>query len=163
MQFKRVLNSLDISALYTQDSKSKGKIEKGFDYFQRRLSFECERYRVKTVREAMKILTDLVDFHNCKRVHMETEEIPIERWNRAKREKRSKLRPLPQHKDLDVIFSLHFSRTVYNDGTIKFQARSYKLNQVPGRKIIVAFQPGRKLIGLYNNEKIWQYHFDGYR
>jgi len=163
VQFKRVLSSLDISTLYAQDAKSKGKIEKGFDYFQRRLPFECERYQVKTVREAMKILTDLVDFYNVKRVHMETEEIPIERWKRADKDKRSKLRPLPSDLDLDAIFSLHFPRTIYNDGTIKFQGKSYKLNQKPGRKVIVAFQPGRKLMALYNDEKIWQYHFEGYR
>lgn len=163
IQFKRVLNSLEISALYAQDAKSKGKIEKGFDYFQRRLPFECERYQVKTVREAMKILTDQVDFYNHKRVHMETEEIPIERWKRAENDKRNKLRPLPSDLDLDTIFSLHFPRTIYNDGTIKFQGKSYKLNQRPGRKVIVAFQPGRKLMALYNNEKIWQYHFEGYR
>jgi len=163
IQFKRVLSSLDISVLYAQDAKSKGKIEKGFDYFQRRLPFECERYQVKTVREAMKILSDLVDFYNVKRVHMETEEIPIERWKRAEKDKRSKLRPLPSDSDLDAIFSLHFPRTIYNDGTIKFQGKSYKLNQRPGRKVIVAFQPGRKLMALYNDEKIWQYHFEGYR
>lgn len=163
VQFRRVLNSLDISALYAQDAKSKGKIEKGFDYFQRRQPFECERYKVTTVREAMKILTDQVDFYNYKRVHLETEEIPMERWKRAEREKRSKLRPLPQEMDRDAIFSLHFPKTVYNDGTIKFQGKSYRLNQVPGRKVIVAFQPGRKIMALFNNEKIWQYHIEGYR
>lgn len=163
IQFKRVLNSMDISVLYAQDAKSKGKIEKGFDYFQRRLPFECERYRVKTVREAMKILTDQVDFYNCKRVHLETEEIPIERWKRAQREQRSKLRALPQDIDLDAVFSLHFPRTVYNNGTIKFQGKSYRLNQVPGKKVIVAFQPGRKIMALFNNEKIWQYYLEGYR
>lgn len=163
IQFKRVLNSLDISVLYAQNAKSKGKIEKGFDYFQRRLPFECERYKVKTVKEAMKILKNQVDFYNHKRVHMETEEIPMERWKRAEREKRSKLRPLPLDIDLDTIFSLHFPRTVYNDGTIKFQGRSYKLNQAPRRKVIVAFQPGIKIMALFNNQKIWQYHFEGYR
>ena len=163
VQFKRMLNSLDISTLYAQDAKSKGKIEKGFDYFQRRLPFECERYKVKTLREALPILTDQVDFYNTKRVHLETEEIPIERWKRAEREKRSKLRPLPQDLDLDTIFSLHFPRTVYNDGSIKFQGKTYKLNQFPGRKVIVAFQPGRKIMALFNNEKIWQYHLEGPR
>jgi hypothetical protein len=71
IQFKRALNAVDISVLYAQDAQSKGKIEKGFDYFQRRLPLECERYKVKTVREAMKIRADLVDFYNHKRVHLE--------------------------------------------------------------------------------------------
>lgn len=79
VQFKRALNSLDVTVLYAQDAKSKGKIEKPFDYYQRRLPQECERYNVKTVKEAMKILTDLVYFYDNKRVHMETGEIPVQR------------------------------------------------------------------------------------
>jgi len=163
IQFKRVLNSFDISVLYAHDAKSKGKIEKSFDYFQRRLPFECERYKVKTVREAMKILADQVDFYNHKRIHLETEEIPLERWKKAIREKRSKLRPIPQDIDLDAVFSLHFPRTVYNDGTIKFQGKKYKINQLPGKKVTVAFIPGKKIMALYKNQKVWQYHLEGYR
>lgn len=163
IQFKRALNSVDIAVLYAQDAQSKGKIEKGFDYFQRRLPLECERYKVKTVREAMKILSELVNYYNYQRVHQETEEIPAERWKKALQEKRTKLRPLPKEKDLDAIFSLHFQRTVYSDGTIKFQGRTYKINQLPGRKVIAAFVPGRKLMVLFNNQKVWQYHFEGYR
>lgn len=37
----------------------------------------------------MKILADLVHFYDTKRRHMETDEIPLERWNRAVRENRS--------------------------------------------------------------------------
>lgn len=163
IQFKRALNSLDVSVLYAQDAKSKGKIEKPFDYFQRRLPQECERYKVRTVKEAMKILADLVYFYDAKRVHLETGEIPLERWNRAIREGRCKLRPIPEGTDLEAIFSLHFQRTVYNDGTFKFQGRTYKLGQFPGRKITVAFVPGKKLMAFKDNQKIWQYHFAGYR
>lgn len=163
VQFKRALTSLDIAVLYAQDAKSKGKIEKPFDYFQRRLPQECERYKVKTVAEAMKILADLVHFYDNKRVHMETGEIPLERWNRAVKEGRCKLRPLPEDIDLDAIFSLHFQRTVYNDGTFKFQGRTYKLGQFPGRKITVAFVPGKKLMAFKDNQKIWQYYLSGYR
>lgn len=33
VQFKRALNTVDISVLYVKDASSKGKIEKQFDYF----------------------------------------------------------------------------------------------------------------------------------
>jgi len=163
IQFKRALGTLDIATIYASDPKSKGKIEKSFDYFQRRLPIECERYKVKTVREAMPILSDLVHFYNTKRIHTETEETPLERWNRAIKEGRSKLRSLPQDIDLEAVFSLHFQRTVYNDGTFKFQGKTYKLGQFPGRKITVAIVPGKKLMAFKDNQKIWQYHFAGYR
>lgn len=163
VQFKRALNSMDVTVLYAQDAKSKGKIEKPFDYYQRRLPQECERYNVKTVKEAMKILTDLVWFYDNKREHMETGEIPVQRWDRAIKEGRSKLRPIPENTDLDAVFSLHFQRTVYNDGTFKFQGRTYKLGQFPGRKITIGVIPGKKLMAFKNNQKIWQYYFSGYR
>jgi hypothetical protein len=162
IQFKRALSSLDISVLYANDAKSKGKIEKPFDYYQRRLPQECERYKVKTVKEAMEILADLVWFYDNKRVHMETGEIPVNRWNRAIKEGRSQLRPIPEGINLDDIFSLHFQRTVYNDGTFKFQGKTYKLGQFPGTKITVGFIPGKKLMAFKHNQKIWQYHFSGY-
>jgi hypothetical protein len=163
VQFKRVMNSLDVTVLYAQDAKSKGKIEKQFDYFQRRLPVECERFKVKTVKEATKILADLVYFYNEKRDHLETHEIPNQRWQRAIQEKRSKLRRLPKDRDLDAIFSLHFERVVYSDGSIKFMSKTYKINQRPGRKVIVAFIPGKKIMALVNNQKVWQYHLEGYR
>lgn len=163
VQFKRVMNSLDVTILYAEDAKSKGKIEKQFDYFQRRLPVECERFKVKIVKEAMKILADLVYFYNEKRVHLETREIPNQRFNRAIQEKRSKLKKLPKDIDLDAIFSLHFQRIVYNDGSIKFMGKTYKIGQRPGRKVIVAFIPGKKLMALINNQKVWQYHFEGYK
>jgi hypothetical protein len=160
VQFKRALNSVDISVLYAQDAKSKGKIEKQFDYFQRRLPTECERYRVKTIKEAMKILTDLVFFYNEKRIHLETQEIPIQRWKRAIHEKRSKLRPLPKNKDLDVIFSLHYPRSVANDGSFRFHNKLYRIGQYPGKLITVAFIPNKKLMAIYKEQKIWQCHYE---
>jgi len=163
VQFKRALNSLDVAVLYANDAKSKGKIEKPFDYYQRRLPQECERYHIKTVKGAMPILEDLVGFYDNKRRHMETGEIPTERWNRAEREGRSKLRPIPQGLDLDAVFSLHFQRTVNNDGSFKFHSKIYKLGSFPGRKITIGFIPGTKLMAFKNEQKIWQYHFSGYR
>jgi hypothetical protein len=163
VQFKRALNSLDVAVLYAQDAKSKGKVEKHFDYFQRRLPEECERYNIKTVKDAMKILADLVHFYDTKRIHMETGEIPLERWNRAVKEGRCKLRPIPLNTDLDAIFSLHFQRSVYNDGTFKFQGKTYNLRQYPGKEITIGVIPGKKIMAFKDNQKIWQYHFSEYR
>jgi hypothetical protein len=181
VQFKRALNALEIAVLYAEDAKSKGKIEKPFDYLQRRLPQECERYKVKDIKEAMKILADIVDFYDTKRVHMETEEIPMARWNRALREGRSKLRPLPQAQaqaqaqaqyqaqdvdlDLDFIFSLHFQRTVHKDGTFSFEGNKYKIGQFPGEEITIAYIPNKKLMAytVKDNQKVFQYHFEGYR
>lgn len=164
IQFKRALNSLDISVIYASDAESKGKIEKSFDYFQRRLPSECERYKVRTVNDAMPILDELVYFYNTRRIHEETQEIPLERWNRALKEGRAKLRPLPSGINLDTIFSLHFQRTVKPDGRFSLQGNTYRLKQLRDKRVTVALIPQRKIMVLNdNNEIIWQYHFEGYR
>jgi hypothetical protein len=94
---------------------------------------------------------------------METGEIPLERWNRAVKDGRSKLRQLPQGIDLDAIFSLHFERTVYSDGTFKFQGKTYDLRQMPGKKVTIGVIPGYKIMAFKDQKKIWQHHFRGYR
>lgn len=163
VQFKRALESVDVTVMYAERAQSKGKIEKQFDYFQRRLPQECERYKVRKVKQAMPILEDLVHYYNTRRIHEETAEIPLVRWNRAMKDGRSKLRPLPQDINLDAIFSLHFQRTVRSDGTFRFQSKEYNLKQCPREQITIAFIPGRKLMALKNNQVIWQYYFEGYR
>ena len=111
----------------------------------------------------MKILSDLVDFYNNKRIHLETNEIPIERWNRAIKEKRTKLRHFNSAIDLDTIFSLHYRRRVSNDGSFRFQSKIYKLKQFAGKEVTIALIPNKKIIVLKKGQKIFQYHIDGFR
>lgn len=42
IQSKRALETLGIGVIYAQSPEAKGKIEKQFDYFQRRLPFLCK-------------------------------------------------------------------------------------------------------------------------
>lgn len=78
VQFKMALNSLGIGLIYTGEGKgaAKGKVEKRFDYFQRRLPYLYEKKRIKTIADAQTELDELVAFYNDCRVHQETEEIP---------------------------------------------------------------------------------------
>lgn len=157
-QFKRALKSLDIGLLYASSPEAKGKIEKRFDYFQRRLPFLCEKHRVSTLGEANRILGELVAFYNEQRVHADTGEIPQQRWEAALRQGKSCLRPLDPQQDLEVVFSLQDERTVKKDGTISFLSRLWKVGQLPGQKITVCYLPGSKLILVKNGQRLWEYH-----
>ena len=66
IQFKRALSSLGIGMIYTgkRQAQAKGKVEKIFDYLQRRLPYLCEKYKVKDCSEAQKILHDLIAYYN---------------------------------------------------------------------------------------------------
>jgi hypothetical protein len=157
-QFKRALGSLDIGLIYARTPQAKGKVEKRFDYFQRRIPFLCEKYRVDKVEEGQKVVSEEVAFYNQMREHSETGEIPLKRWERSIGEGKSCLRPLQEGHDLQVIFSLHLERTVRKDGTISFMGRGWKVGKYPGEKVTVALVPDTKFMILKNDEKLWEYY-----
>jgi hypothetical protein len=155
IQFKRALRSLDIGLIYTEDGspESKGKIKKAFDYLQRRVPYLCERYHIRTLRDAQPILQEEVQFYNEKRVHEETGEIPIERWKAAIQAGKSYLRPFPPT-DLDLVFSLHYERRVKKDGTLSFRGQEYKLRQCAGSMVTLCLIPKQKLLVVWNGQKV---------
>ena len=155
-QFKRALRMLDIGLIYAapDSPESKGKVERIFDYFQSRVPYLCERYRVMSVKEAQKIVDEVCNYYNTERVHMETEEIPQKRWNEAIKAGKGKLRPLPPDTNLDVVFSLYYSRTVKKDGTFSFLGNIYKLKHLAGTRVTVALIPKQKILVLKDGQKV---------
>jgi len=158
VQFKRALEQLNIGIIYAKSPEAKGKIEKRFDYFQRRLPFLCEKYNVVKISEAEKILDELIFFYNEKHVHEETGETPNERWKRGIKQGKSRLRALPEEVDLDYIFSLHYERKVKKDGTISFMGRRWKIGKFPGRIVTVCLIPDKKIMIFKDDQKLWEYH-----
>lgn len=160
IQFRRALGSLDIGMIYTgkRQAQAKGKVEKVFDYFQRRLPYLCEKHKVKDCREAQKILADLVSYYNEKRVHDETGEIPAKRWQEAINNGKVKLRPLDTSVDLDMVFSIHLKRTVRKDGTIMFMGKKWSIGCPKGTPVIVCLIPSVKFMVYRDGKKIWEFH-----
>lgn len=158
VQFKRALESINIGVIYAKSPEAKGKIEKQFDYFQRRLPFLCEKYKVVKISEAEKILDELIHFYNEKHRHEETGEIPNERWKKGIREGKSRLRTLPEEIDLDYVFSLHYERKVKKDGTISFGGKRWKVGKFPKDTVTVCFIPGKKIMIFKDKQKLWEYH-----
>jgi len=158
VQFRRALEELGIGIIYAHSPEAKGKIEKRFDYFQRRLPYLCERYKVTDIQEANRILREeVIPYYNERHIHAETEEIPQVRWQRAIRENRAKLRPLPEEVDLDIVFSLQYQRSVGKDGTISFDGKRWKSGAQPEQKVIACLHPGSKLIIVQDGVKLWEY------
>jgi hypothetical protein len=155
VQFKRALRMLDIGLIYTEEGspEAKGKVEKAFDYFQRRVPYLCERYKVRDVPEAQKIVDEVSNFYNEQRVHMETEEVPRKRWDQAIKAGKGKLRPLDPTVNLDLVFSLHYERTVKKDGTFSFRGKEYKLRHLAEMRVTVGFIPGQKLLVIKDGQR----------
>jgi len=161
VQFKRVIEKLGSHPIYIQEGEKegRGKIEKRFDYFQRRVPYLCERYKVKEISEANKILREEISYYNEKRVHEETEEIPIKRWNKAKASGKSYIIPIPEGIDWDYVFSLHYDRTVDKYGAISFEGKKYTVDRFIGKKVTLCLIPKKKFM-IYskkNEEKLCEY------
>jgi len=133
-QFVRALRSVEVDVKFTAKKypEAKGKIEKRFDYFQRRVPLLCERYRTKSLTEANKILQDEIAYYNEYHIHDETKETPNKRWSRAMHENRNYLRELPTRGKLDIIFGLHYKRRVDKYGTIDFRSKPWP---APGARL----------------------------
>jgi transposase InsO family protein len=160
IQFKRALGSLGIGLIYTGkgEAQAKGKIEKRFDYFQRRLPYLCEKHKIRRTVDAQPILEDLMGYYNECREHQETGEIPSKRWDDAVKEGKSKLKPLDDTVDLDWVFSLHDTRTVRKDGTITVKGKEYKVGRYPGQEITICLIPKIKLMAYKGQDKLCEYY-----
>lgn len=160
VQFKRALSSINVGIIYAKirQPQSKGKIEKMFDYFQRRLPVLAERYKITTVAEAKPILDDIIDFYNKRRVHMETDMIPFERWQQALEQNKSKLQNLDTNVDLNFVFSIHLERTMSKTGTISFMGKQWKVDATPKSKVTVCLIPHVKIMIFKDSVKLCDYH-----
>jgi hypothetical protein len=156
VQFKRALKTLEVGLIYTEEGspEAKGKVEKAFDYLQRRIPYLCERHNIRTLMEARKVLTDEVAFYNEERPHAETGEIPLKRWEDALRAGNGYLRPLDPSLNLDLVFSLHYQRVVKKDGTFSFKGKEYKLRQCAGRQVTVCLIPKKKILVAWDDKKV---------
>ena len=143
-QFGRALHSLEIDLKFHEkrQAQAKGKVEKRFDYFQRRIPYLCERYHITSLTKANKILDQEVAFFNECHVHAETLEIPDKRWTRAIDEDRNYFRPLPPKTPLDIIFAIHYDRMLKKDGSFGFNNQRFVIPRAPRyAKVTLALRP----------------------
>jgi hypothetical protein len=140
------------------EAQAKGKIEKRFDYLQRRLPPLCERYNVTKPKDAQPILEDLLGYYNDCREHQETGEVPSKRWEKAIQEGRGKLTALNNGIDLDEVFSIHVPRSVKKDGTLTFKGKEYKIGRFRGEEVMVCFIPQVKIMIYKGKDKLVEYH-----
>ena len=115
LEWKMVLNDLNVDVVYALSPQAKGKIERPYQWMQDRIVRTCARGKIKTIDESQKVLEEEVERYNYHQVHSTTGEIPIIRFQRAKREKKSLFRdfavPSP-YKSTKDIFCVRVKRTV---------------------------------------------------
>jgi len=160
IQFRRALSSLGIGMIYTgkRQAQAKGKVEKIFDYLQRRVPYLCEKHKVKDGVEAQKILDDLVSYYNEQRIHEETREIPAKRWQQAIDNGKGKLRPLAPSVDLEKVFSIHLKRKARKDGSIMFMGKKWSIGYPEGSLVTICLIPNVKFMVYKEDKTLWEVH-----
>lgn len=157
LQFRRVLQALDVGIVYAHSPQAKGKIEKRFDYFQRRLPPLCERYRITDITHASPVMEELVGYYNEQRRHQETGETPAARWEGGVRQGHGRVRPLPEGLDLALLFAVHQERVVHSDGKIRFLGQPWSVSAPPGSRVTVCWRPDERLVILWNDAPVGAY------
>jgi len=135
----------------------KGKIEKRFDYLQRRLPAMCERYGITEVEQARPMLDDIIGYYNDRRVHQETREIPAARWESGCTRGQARLRTVPPGHDLPLLFAFHHERVVHSDAHVRFQSRPWAVTAPAGSRVTVCWRPAERLVILSNEQPVGNY------
>lgn len=114
-QIKRALNEIGINLILANSPQAKGRIERLFKTLQDRLLKEVSLLGISTIGDANRYLhkTFLPKYNS--------------RFARPPGETKPAYRPIPNHIDLDAVFSIKEERTVMADNTISFKNRIFQI------------------------------------
>lgn len=143
-QFQRALTSLDIAHRVAPDAQAKGKIERRFGYFQKRLVSLFAHEAVACHQHANLLLAEQIEFHNRTHRCRTTGMTPNHAWEKALLEKRIRLAPPPDPALLDLHLSLQLQRRVNTDFTIDFLGHNYPIAPTKRKSVTIVHHPGSR-------------------
>jgi len=136
-QWKMVLHECRVKPIYALSPQARGKIERPYRWLQDRIVRTCARERIKTIKEAEKVLEQEVTRYNYHQVHSTTGEVPILRFLRAIKEKKSLFReftiPSP-YTSIKDIFCLRAKRKVNPYHKISLDNLKFRVHKAPLRE-----------------------------
>lgn len=143
-EFQRALRALHVAHIVAPTPQAKGKIERRFGTFQRRLVTLMAHAKVETWKHANEILQMEIQRQNGK-ILRTTGKVPNEVWEEQILKRTAQLRPSPESSLLDLHFSLRASRKVHLRHIIQFDGRDYEIAPTSRKSVTVLFHPLRKL------------------
>jgi hypothetical protein len=139
-EFQRALRALGVAHLVAPTPQAKGKIERRFGTFQKRLVTLLAHAQVQTWEHADQILQMEIKRQNQTQ-NRSAGLVPIQVWEQALEQKNGSLSPCPEPGLLDLHFSLRCSRRVNNDHTIDFEGRNYEIAPTQRKTVTIAHHP----------------------
>lgn len=142
-QFQRALSALGVNHRVAPSPQAKGKIERLFGTFQKRLVTLFAYEKVRDYDHANQLLQKEIDYYNENHRHSTIEMTPNQAWQKALAEGRSQLKPAPEEKLLNLHFALHLSRRVSSANTIEFLGRSWRITPSARKSVLIVHHPGK--------------------
>jgi len=136
-QWKMVIDECKVKAIYALSPQARGKIERPYRWLQDRIVRTCAREGIEAIQEGREVLKNEIKRYNYRQVHSTTGEIPILRFERAMKEKKSLFRefkiPSP-YTSIKDIFCLRVKRIVDAYHKISLDKLTFKVHKAPLRK-----------------------------
>lgn len=142
-QFQRAFKALGVAHLVAPTPQAKGKIERRFGTFQRRMVTLLAHAKVRDFKAADQILQMEIERQNRTR-QRSTGRIPLHVWRDQIESSQARLRPAPQPSLLDLHLSLRCSRRVNNDHSIDFEGKNYEIAPTARKTVTIILHPKKR-------------------
>lgn len=143
-QFQRALTALGIAHRVAPDAPAKGKIERRFGHFQKRLVTLLAYEKIERYDQANALLQDQIAHHNTHFLCRTTGLTPNQAWDNALQENRSCLLPPPSPSLLDLHLALHCQRRLNSDQSIDFLGQNWPVGPSRQKTVTIVHHPHRK-------------------
>jgi hypothetical protein len=139
-EFQRALTALGVSHLVAPSPQAKGKIERRFGTFQKRIVTLLAYEKVTDYAPAQELLARELARQN-RTVYRTTGLSPDDACAKAQEEQRTVLRPCPDRSLLDLHLALHLRRRVNADHQIDFLGRSWPIGATARHNVTLIHHP----------------------
>lgn len=143
-QFQRALGALKVNHRVAPSPQAKGKIERLFGTFQKRLVTLLRFEKIRDIDQANQLLQREIDHYNQAHLHRTTGLTPDQAWQKALQEKRSRLRPAPAETLLDLHLALHIPRRVSSASSVEFLGRTWKITPTRHHSVLIIHHPNQR-------------------
>jgi len=139
-QFQRALGCLGVSHLVAKDPQSKGKIERQFDFWQKRLPALFAMEAVQNRQQANELLASQVAWHHQHHTSRSTGLTPSQAVEQSHLESSVCWRDCPIPELLDLHLAIHHTRVVQKAGEISFLGKRWQITPGEAKQVTIVQQ-----------------------
>ena len=141
-QFQRALGCLGVSHLVAKDPQSKGKIERQFGFWQKRLPALFAMESVTNRSQANELLATQIHWHHANHISRSTGLTPQQAVEKSLAERSTCWHPAPPPSLLDLHLATHHTRVVQKAGEISFLGRRWAITPGESKQVTIVQHPG---------------------